>query len=295
MSEELEGLEAEIEGPRSRRRILQLAGVAGAAGAAALVAGAVPAGAANGDNWVLGESGSSNNATLPTGLIGTSALEGALNVGVNDSDGPAPAIVASGLGAGDIKCNGTGRLSQLPAAGVTGGLAPTFAPIENAGDQILHELVRSDTGILWATTGTSDAANGTSWKRINAVRVDEASGNGAAFPPARILDTRSGSPIAANATLNVQVTGEGGVPSGAVAVFGNLTAVAPNGSAFTDSGFLTLFPEGVSRPTVSNVNPATGGLAFPNFFFVGLSSGGELSVFANIQSHAVIDIFAYVQ
>jgi hypothetical protein len=294
MSDEVDQ-ETETENLRSRRRILQLAGAAGAAGAAALVAGAGagPAGAANGDSWILGGSLSTNVATSPTELSGISDSLGTLLVQASDTSGSAPAIVAEGSSAGDIKCNGTGRLSQIAASGVTGDLAPTFSPNSNL-SSVLHELVRSDTGVLWATVGTSGGAD---WKRINAVRVDEASGNGDPFPPARILNTRTGSgtPIAANGTLNVQVTGEGGVPSGAIAVFGNLTAVAPNNSSFADSGFLTLFPQGVTRPTVSNVNPAAGGLAFPNFFFVGLSSSGQLSVFANIESHAIIDIFAYVQ
>ena len=56
--------------------------------------------------------------------------------------------------------------------------------------------------------------------------------------------------LTAAGTLNVQVTGVyGTVPAGASAAVLNVTAVDP-----TASGFLTVFPEGTTMPTVSNLN-----------------------------------------
>src|SRR4249920_1683610 len=73
--------------------------------------------------------------------------------------------------------------------------------------------------------------------------------------PTRILDTRIGLGAAPGVvpqgqSIDVQVTGgSSGVPAGATAVAFNLTAtdaVAP--------GFVTAWPAGSPRPTVSNIN-----------------------------------------
>ncbi len=80
--------------------------------------------------------------------------------------------------------------------------------------------------------------------------------------PFRITDTRpsSGQPnagetLGTNSTLNVQVTkvGTAPVPAGTAAVVLNVTAVDP-----TASGFLTVFPEGITMPVVSNLNFSPG-------------------------------------
>src|SRR5260370_8477305 len=75
--------------------------------------------------------------------------------------------------------------------------------------------------------------------------------------PARITDTRpsSGQPnasstLAAGVTLNVQVTGVGGIPStGVSAVVLNVTAVNQ-----TSGGYFTLFPKTQTQPLAPNPN-----------------------------------------
>ena len=69
--------------------------------------------------------------------------------------------------------------------------------------------------------------------------------------PARILDTRAGSgPLGPNSSLDLQVTGNGGVPAtGVAAVVMNLT-----GTNTTAPGFLTAWPTGQARQTTSNLN-----------------------------------------
>jgi Fibronectin type III domain len=76
--------------------------------------------------------------------------------------------------------------------------------------------------------------------------------------PARLLDTRFGTgvpvrpagPLGAGQSLDLQVTGQGGVPmlgvSGAVL---NVTITAP-----TNASFLSVWPQGSPRPLVSNLN-----------------------------------------
>ena len=82
--------------------------------------------------------------------------------------------------------------------------------------------------------------------------------------PVRVLDTRAGGvtvdglfagggALGGGATMNVRVTGRGGVPAAGVgAVVLNVTAV--NQSAAT---FLTVWPKGTPRPVASNLNPVS--------------------------------------
>ena len=88
-----------------------------------------------------------------------------------------------------MKCAGTGRLGQL--AGLADGPSPAWAPNLNVANVVYHELVRSDSGIIWASRGLEgDTAN--RWKRVNAVRVDDPAGTGDVFVPVRVFDSRTG-------------------------------------------------------------------------------------------------------
>ena len=75
--------------------------------------------------------------------------------------------------------------------------------------------------------------------------------------PARVLDTRTGNGLSgtftANSVRTFQVAGRGGVPAGAVAVTGNLTAAAP-----TRAGYLSLGPTMSANPSFSNLNVPAG-------------------------------------
>ncbi len=114
-------------------------------------------------------------------------------------------------------------------------------------------------------------------------------------PPFRITDTRpnSGQPnagktLTAAATLNVQVTGLGTVPAGASAAVVNVTAVSP-----TASGFLTVFPQGITMPTVSNLN-FTPGATVANLVTVPLSATGMVSIYNHAGStNVVVDVDGY--
>src|SRR5262249_41043296 len=92
--------------------------------------------------------------------------------------------------------------------------------------------------------------------------------------PARLLDTRAGSPtidgedagggkIPGGGVLQLQVTGRGGVPADATAVALNVTAT--NG---VGPGFVTVFPCGASQPLASNLNFVAGEI-IPNLVLIG--------------------------
>jgi hypothetical protein len=114
-------------------------------------------------------------------------------------------------------------------------------------------------------------------------------------PPARILDTRSGvgqvtpGAIDANGTIDVQVTGRGDVPDdGVSAVVLNVTAVSP-----TESGYLTVYPTGTSRPQVSNVSFAAGSVV-SNMATVVVGPDGRLSAYNALGStHVLFDVVGY--
>jgi len=107
--------------------------------------------------------------------------------------------------------------------------------------------------------------------------------------PARLKDTRGGSTLAAGTTLNVQVTGAGGVPAtGVSAVVLNVTAVDQ-----TANGFFTVFPTGTSRPLASNLN-WTPGMTVPNRVIVPIGTGGQVTIYNGLGSaDAVVDVNGY--
>ncbi len=98
--------------------------------------------------------------------------------------------------------------------------------------------------------------------------------------PDRVLDTRTGigAPVArliGGSTLDLLVAGRGGVPStGVDAVVLNVAAVTPSAD-----GYLSVWPTGMSRPVVSNLNYSAG-RNVPNLVVCKLGAGGAVSLFA---------------
>ena len=93
--------------------------------------------------------------------------------------------------------------------------------------------------------------------------------------PARILDTRTtGGAVAPGGTVNLQVTGNGGVPGSNVAsVVMNVTAVGG-----TQNGNVTVYPSSLaSAPGVSNLNYGPG-QTIPNLVTVKLGTDGQVKL-----------------
>jgi hypothetical protein len=114
--------------------------------------------------------------------------------------------------------------------------------------------------------------------------------------PARITDTRAGSgepnsgdPLMPGGTLNVQVDGEGGVPSSGVeAVAVNVTVTDT-----TKSSYLTAYPSGSAMPRASNLNwwPRD---TVANLVIAPVGVSGQVSIY-NSQGDAdlVVDVVGY--
>ena len=133
-----------------------------------------------------------------------------------------------------------------------------------------------------------------------------AGGTGSQFSaegaPVRICDTRGGNPsnlsggaaqcngltLGSSGTRTVQVSGLAGVPSGATAVVVNLTGVSPSAPTF-----LTVFPNALPSPLVSDLNQVPGDVG-ANLAVATLSPTGTISIFNDTGSiDVVVDVLGW--
>jgi DNA-binding beta-propeller fold protein YncE len=112
--------------------------------------------------------------------------------------------------------------------------------------------------------------------------------------PSRVLDTRNGTgapqaPVGPGGTISLQITGMGTVPASEVsAVVLNVTATDP-----TASSYVTVYPDGTTRPTASNLN-FTPGETVPNLVTVAVGSDGAVDFYNNSGStDLVADLEGY--
>ena len=113
------------------------------------------------------------------------------------------------------------------------------------------------------------------------------------LPPERILDTRSGKGVRAGVvrggtSIDLQVTGAGGVPVGVTAVAFNLTATEAGAA-----GYVTAWPSGSPRPTVSNINLPRPGATVANLVVVAVPPSGLVSLFSLSDVHLLADVAGY--
>lgn len=104
--------------------------------------------------------------------------------------------------------------------------------------------------------------------------------------PARILDTRTGSPVPPATEIDVVVTGQGGVPAtGVGAVVFNLTATQPS-----INGFITAWPAGSPRPNASNLN-FLAGQTVANLVISRVGTNGSVALYnSSGYTHLVADV-----
>ncbi|MCW1907947.1 MAG: alpha/beta hydrolase [Candidatus Saccharibacteria bacterium] len=107
-----------------------------------------------------------------------------------------------------------------------------------------------------------------------------------ALSPARIHDGK----ITENETIQVQVTGKGGVPTANVsAVVANITVASP-----TKAGYMTVFPTGTSLPTASTINftPASGAIA--NQISIKIGPDGKINIYNKFgDARVIVDVSGY--
>jgi hypothetical protein len=171
-------------------------------------------------------------------------------------------------------CNGVSL-----ATGATCSVSVKTTP--QAVGQITGSLVIPDN---------STAGNETAALSVNATDVTH--GLYYKVPSTRILDTRIGlgaskHPVKGGGTIAVQILSKGHVPmSGASAVVLNVTVVNP-----TAGGYITAWPSGTARPTVSSLNFSKGWVG-ANLITVPIGSNGKVDLF---NSSGNTDLLADVQ
>jgi von Willebrand factor type A domain/Bacterial TSP3 repeat len=96
--------------------------------------------------------------------------------------------------------------------------------------------------------------------------------------PSRLLDTRAGvgatkAAVAPTGTVDLQVTGRGGVPAGVSAVVLNVTSTGS-----TKAGFISLYASGTPRPPSSNLNFLVG-QTVPNLVIAPVNGAGKVTLY----------------
>jgi hypothetical protein len=250
----------------SRRRLLTRLAGAGAVGAGLLAVGDTfgprAAQAAAGGNMILGDANDAGTAL--TGL--TSSNNGAtldLQATGTTSGFDPLALQCLSTGTGVVA---SGEIYGVIAAATLAGSAPLLlAPATAAGPPTngahqVGEVFVDGNGALFQCV-----ARGTpgTWVRVGFNPLN----------PTRILDTRTTSPIGANSSINLTVGGSFGVPTQASAIVVNATVTQG-----TAQSFLTIYPEGTTRPLASNLNWVAG-QTIPNLVTVKLGTGGGITIY----------------
>jgi hypothetical protein len=223
--------------------------------------------------------------------------------------GPGSSVNLVVGGAGSVPVNATAAILNVTAvdssaAGFftvfpTGAALPTASNLNWLAGETVPNLVSVELGTGGSVTiynglGTADAV-----VDLQGYFTPSSGGTAGQFVPlvpARITDTRAGSgqpnagsTLGSGITLDVQISGAGGVPaSGVTAVVLNATVTDT-----TSAGFLTVFPKGAARPLASNLNWAAG-VTVPNRVMVPVGTGGMVSFFNGLGSaDLVVDVNGY--
>ena len=218
---------------------------------------------------------SSSTIALGSSVTDTATVTGAPN------SPPTGTVEFRLFGPADTNCGGAPVFtSTVPLANGTATSAP-FTPTALG-------------TYRWTATYSGNANNSTATGVCNAPNESVTvapPGTYRALPPTRILDTRTGTggfvgPIAPASVIDVQVTGQGGVPAtGVSAVVLNVTVTQP-----TALGFLTLYPSGSPLPLASNLN-FDPGEDIPNLVIVKVGPNGRVSTYnSSGNSHVVFDV-----
>ena len=206
----------------------------------------------------------------PTAVAGAGSA--AVTV-VAPTSGGTPTSYTVTASPGNAQCTVTGASGSCTVNGLTNGTSYTF-------------------------TSTATNAAGTSSSSVASAAATPGVSGGARFnpvTPVRILDTRTtltpsgvAGRVAQGGSLNLQITGANGIPNDATAVVMNVTAVSPN-----VAGYVTVYPNGVSRPEASNLNFVPGDTV-PNLVTVGIGTSGQVNLFnANGTVDLIADVVGY--
>ena len=196
---------------------------------------------------------------------------------------PVGAVTVTGMNASDFTVGGgtCGVTSPPPSCTILVNFRPGAAGQRNA---LLNIPLVNGSSKTVTLTGT-----GVTGPVFTALRF-------VAVTPCRLVDTRLpglpggfGSPIlGGGSTRDIPVTnGPCVIPPNARAYSLNVTVVPPG-----PLGYLTVWPSGQSKPTVSTLN-APDGIITANAAIVPAGANGAISLFASADTHVILDINGY--
>jgi hypothetical protein len=264
--------------------------------------------AADIQGYFLGDATGSSYVALPPSRIldtrngtgGTSSpigQGGTIELKVTDVGGvPAAGGTAVALNVTATNVSGAESFLTVWPSGTSRPLASNLNFIQG---QTVPNLVIARVGdggkiSIYNNVGTVDVVADTQgWFNAQVAPASLPTGASQYFPanPARILDTRTGVGVPGGAmgqlgtggTLDIQVTGAGGVPATATAVVLNVTAADSPGP----DSYLTVYPTGFPKPLASNLN-FVAGQTVPNLVIARIGTGGKVTIYNNLGSTVVI-------
>ena len=244
-----------------------------------------------------GPIGSAYTAIVPTRVLDTRqpGAAGPLHSGASTTLGFA--------GVGAVPADATGVVLNVVAVDPTAAgyltVWPAGAPQPNVST---HNFTRGTTiaNLVFARLGADRAVEIFNESGDTQLVVDivgyfgPTGGRMVAVEPSRVLDTRQpadgAEPIAAGAVRTIKVRGIAGVPAGATAVVANVTAVSP-----TAQGYFTAWASGLPQPLASNLNFAADDVV-PGLSIVAIGDDGSINLLnSDGETHALVDIVAYIE
>ncbi len=221
--------------------------------------------------------------TRSTSAVGAG---GVLNVPVLGHGGvPASGVGSVALNITAVAPTSSGFLTAWP----TGSARPATSTVNFTAGQV----VPNNTVLGVGSGGTISVYNlrGSTHVVVDVTGWFPTGSGVTAVPPARVLDTRSGSPLGPGGTRTLKVAGttSPSVPANAVAVTLNITATGP-----TASSYLTVYPAGASPPTSSTLN-VVAGRTVANATIATVGAAGSVTI-ANAKGtvHVIVDLTGYL-
>ena len=246
-------------------------------------------------------SGSAYTALAPTRILDTRSGAGPLGAGqtmnltVVGGSVPSTAVAV----ALNVTVTGTTQASFLTVY-PAGGARPVVSNLNWVAGETVPNLVIVPIGQGGQVTIYNHAGSTQVLADLQGYFAPAASGVLAGsyvpLPPDRIVDTRpgsgepySGDTLEPGATLNVDAAGAGDVPAaGVAAVLLNVTVTDTS-----ESGYLTVYPQGGSLPTSSDLN-WTAGETVANRVVVPVGPTGQVTVYNHTgTAQLVVDVNGY--
>jgi hypothetical protein len=194
---------------------------------------------------------------------------------------PATGVAAVVFNLSQVNATATSFFTAYPA-GQARPLASAlnFSPGPPSGNLVEVAVSPLGTVTLYNDSGSVDAIG--DMQGYVSTTGDGKAGLYTPVVPARVLDTRpgtalGGTTIGANSSIDVQITGTGGIPAtGVAAVVLNLTAANA-----TSGSYMTAFATGSARPmNVSSLNFAAGQV-IGNRVIVPVGTAGKITIYNN--------------